>query len=233
MLLRQFYDKESGTFSYLVATDYGGQALIIDPVLEQVNLYEKLINDFGLQLIYAIDTHTHADHVTGTGTLRQKLGCKVVMGKATQTKNVDLLLNEGEKLTVGNLTFTLLHTPGHTADSYCLLGEGCIFTGDTLFIRGTGRTDLASGDVSQAYDSLFNKLLKLPEATLVYPGHDYKVINVSTIGEEKKFNPRLQVQSVKEYAEIMGKLNLGKPNQYDRAMELNPTCGLAEGAQHV
>lgn len=226
MLFRQLLDRESGTFSYLLAQNYQSDALIIDPVLEQMPLYQRLINEYGLRLRYAIDTHFHADHVTATGKLREQFDCQIVMGEATSIHGIDVLLNDGDSIGVDNIRLKAIHTPGHTADSYCFYGHGMIFTGDTLFIRGTGRTDLPTGSVEDAYNSLFKKILTLPNETIVYPGHDYKIMMMSTIGEERRFNPRLKVDSLEAYREIMEKLNLSKPDQFERAIKLNPSCGL-------
>jgi sulfur dioxygenase len=226
MLFRQLFDATSSTYTYLIASDYGREALIIDPVLEQMPLYNRLLAELDLKLVIAIDTHTHADHVTATGTLRQQHPCRVVMGEETQATCVNIKVKDGENLSIDGLTLKAISTPGHTRDSYSYLLNDRVFTGDTLLIRGTGRTDFQEGDAAQQYDSLFNKLLKLPNETWVYPAHDYKGTLVSTIGEEKRFNPRLQVSSKHQYVDIMNQLNLEKPRLIDIAVPANLYCGL-------
>ena len=226
MLFRQFFDKTSSTYTYLLATDYGREALIIDPVLEHASLYTSLIKEFNLELKLSLDTHVHADHVTASGVLAKETGCQIGMGEQSKAGYLDRRLKDGEVISLGGLSLKVLYTPGHTDDSYCFLMSDRVFTGDTLFIRGTGRTDFQHGSSEAAYDSLFNKLLCLPEETLVYPGHDYKGMMVSTIGEEKRFNPRLQVSSAKEYAQLMAGLNLEKPKLIDIAVPVNLKCGI-------
>ncbi|HXF07146.1 MAG TPA: MBL fold metallo-hydrolase [Candidatus Acidoferrales bacterium] len=225
MLFRQLYDLDTGTYTYLLAERPGGEAVIIDPVLEQMNAYLQLLRELDIRLIKAIDTHTHADHVTAMGKLRETTGCVTLMGEQTKAECVSLRVRDGEIIHVGALTLRALYTPGHTDESYSFVMDDRVFTGDTLLIRGTGRTDFQNGDARAQYDSLFNKLLKLPDATLVYPGHDYKGWTVSTIGEEKRHNPRLQVQSVDEYVNIMNNLNLPNPKYMDVAVPANLACG--------
>ena len=201
MIFRQLFDSVSGTYTYLLASRRGGEALIIDPVLEKVDRYLQLIRELDLKLVKAVDTHLHADHITGLGALRDRTHCITVMGEQTKADVVSMRLAEGEKLSIEGLSLDVLYTPGHTDNSYSYLMGDRVFTGDTLLIRGTGRTDFQNGDPRQQYNSIFNKLLKLPESTLVFPAHDYKGETVSTIGEEKAFNPRLQVKSVDEYVD--------------------------------
>ncbi len=228
MIFRQLFDSVSGTYSYLMASRSGGEALIIDPVLEKVDRYLQLVKELDLKLVKAVDTHLHADHITGLGALRDRTHCITVMGEQTKADVVSMRVDEGDKLTIEGLALDVLYTPGHTDDSYSFLMRDRVFTGDTLLIRGTGRTDFQNGNARQQYDSLFNKLLKLPEETLVYPAHDYKGDTVSTIGEEKAFNPRLQVKSIDEYADLMGKLNLPNPKMMDVAVPANMRVGLAQ-----
>lgn len=225
MLFRQLYDLDTGTYTYLLADRPGGEAVIIDPVLEQMNAYLQLLRELDIRLIKAIDTHTHADHVTAMGKLREVTGCVTLMGEQTKAECVSLRVRDGETIHVGALTLRALYTPGHTDESYSFVMDDRVFTGDTLLIRGTGRTDFQNGDARAQYDSLFNKLLKLPEETLVYPGHDYKGWTVSTIGEEKRYNPRLQAQSIDEYVNIMSNLNLPNPKYMDVAVPANLACG--------
>src|SRR5258707_1085209 len=228
MIFRQLFDQTSGTYSYLLASRRGGEALIIDPVLEKVDRYLQLIAELDLKLVKAVDTHLHADHITGLGALRDRTQCITVMGEQSKADVVSMRLAEGEKLTIEGISLDVLYTPGHTDDSYSYLMGDRVFTGDTLLIRGTGRTDFQNGDPQQQYDSIFNKLLRLPESTLVFPAHDYKGDTVSTIGEEKAFNPRLQVKSVDEYVALMNSLKLPNPKMMDVAVPANMKVGLAQ-----
>jgi glyoxylase-like metal-dependent hydrolase (beta-lactamase superfamily II)/rhodanese-related sulfurtransferase len=226
MIFRQLFDSTSGTYTYILASRPGGEALIIDPVLEKVDRYLQLIRELDLKLVKAVDTHLHADHITGLGALRDRTHCITVMGDRSKVDVVSMRLTEGDKLTIEGVALDVLYTPGHTDDSYSYLLQDRVFTGDTLLIRGTGRTDFQNGDPRAQYDSIFNKLLKLPEATLVYPAHDYKGDTVSTIGEEKLFNPRLKVKSMDEYAELMNNLKLPNPKMMDVAVPVNMRVGL-------
>jgi glyoxylase-like metal-dependent hydrolase (beta-lactamase superfamily II)/rhodanese-related sulfurtransferase len=226
MLFRQLYDQASGTYSYLLASRRGGEALILDPVLEKVDRYLQLVRELDLRLVKAVDTHLHADHITGLGALRDKTHCTTVMGEQTKADVVSIRLADGDKLTIEGLALDVLYTPGHTDDSYSFVMPDRVFTGDTLLIRGTGRTDFQNGDPRAQYESIFGRLLKLPEATLVYPAHDYKGDTVSTIGEEKAYNPRLQVKSPEEYVELMNNLKLGNPKMMDVAVPANMKVGL-------
>jgi len=228
MIFRQLFDSVSGTYSYLMASRRGGEALIIDPVLEKVDRYLQLVKELDLKLVKAVDTHIHADHITGIGALRDRTHCITVMGEQARVDVVSMRVAEGDKLTIEGLALDVLYTPGHTDDSYSFLLRDRVFTGDTLLIRGTGRTDFQNGSARAQYESLFNKLLKLPEETLVFPAHDYKGDTVSTIGEEKRYNPRLQVKSVDEYVDLMGKLNLTNPKMMDVAVPANMRQGLAQ-----
>src|ERR1700691_3877303 len=196
MIFRQLFDQASGTYSYLLASRRGGEALILDPVLEKVDRYLQLIRELDLRLVGAVDTHLHSDHVTGLHALRDRTHCITVMREATHADVVSMRVAEGDPVEIEGVRLDVLYTPGHTDDSYSFLLADRVFTGDTLLIRGTGRTDFQNGDPRAQYDSLFNKLLKLPDDTLVFPAHDYKGDTVSTIGEEKQFNPRLKVKSM-------------------------------------
>jgi glyoxylase-like metal-dependent hydrolase (beta-lactamase superfamily II) len=227
MLFRQFYEPTSSTLSYLVARREGGAAVLIDPVREDLEVYLKVLRDQRLQLSMAIDTHVHADHVTALGTLREQTGCLTAMGAQSRAECVSARISDGEVIDVDGLELRALYTPGHTDDSYSFVMSDRVFTGDTLLIGGTGRTDFQNGSAREAYDSLFNRLLRLDDRTLVYPGHDYKGRRVSTIGEERRGNPRLQVRSAEEYAELMAKLDLPRPKQMDLAVPANLRCGLA------
>lgn len=226
MIFRQLFDSASGTYTYLIASRHGGEALIIDPVLEKVDRYLQLVHELDLKLVKAVDTHLHADHITGLGALRDRTHCITVMGEQTKADVVSMRVTEGDRVAIEGVSLDVLYTPGHTDDSYSFLLGGRVFTGDTLLIRGTGRTDFQNGDPRQQYDSIFNKLLKLPDETLVFPAHDYKGDTVSTIGEEKRFNPRLRVRSVDEYVDIMNNLNLPNPKMMDVAVPANIHVGL-------
>jgi sulfur dioxygenase len=228
MIFRQLFDSVSGTYTYLLASRRGGEALIIDPVIEKVDRYLQLVNELDLKLVKAVDTHLHADHVTGLGALRDRTHCITVMGEQTKADVVSMRIAEGDRVQIEGISLNVLYTPGHTDDSYSYLMGDRVFTGDTLLIRGTGRTDFQNGDPRAQYDSIFNKLLKLPEETLVFPAHDYKGETVSTIGEEKAFNPRLQVTSIDEYVDLMKNLKLPNPKMMDMAVPANMRVGLAQ-----
>jgi glyoxylase-like metal-dependent hydrolase (beta-lactamase superfamily II) len=230
MIFRQLYDHESSTYTYLLAERKGGEALLIDPLLNHTDQYVQLIEEMDLKLVLAVDTHIHADHITALGALREQTDCASAMGEMTETECVSVHFREGERLCVDNLHLDILYTPGHTDDSYSFLLPDRVFTGDTLLIRGTGRTDFQNGDPAAQYDSLFHKLLKLPEQTLVYPAHDYKGMSVSSIGEEKRHNPRLQVADKQAYVELMNGLKLENPRLMDIAVPANRVCGLKAAA---
>jgi glyoxylase-like metal-dependent hydrolase (beta-lactamase superfamily II) len=215
MIFKQLFDQSSSTYTYIVASAKGREALIIDPVLENVETYIKLLKEFDLKLVKVIDTHIHADHVTGASKLNKETDCTTIMGEHTPSEAVQIKVKNDEIIKVDNLKVKAIYTPGHTSDSYSFIMGNYLFSGDTLLINGTGRTDFQNGSAKDSYESIFNKLLKLPEETLLYPAHDYKGKKVSTIGNEKKFNPRLQVSSVCEYVDIMNNLNLSKPNLMD------------------
>src|ERR1700748_2499661 len=221
MIFRQLFDSVSSTYSYVLASRRGGEALIIDPVLEKVDRYLQLARELDLRLVKAVDTHLHADHITGLGALRDRTRCITVMGEQSQVDVVSMRIAEGDKLTIEGISLDVLYTPGHTDDSYSFRMAARVFTGDTRLIRGTGRTDFQNGDPRAQYDSLFNKLLKLPDDTMVFPAHDYKGETVSTIAEEKAFNPRLQVKSIDEYVDIMNNLKLSNPKMMDVAGQAN------------
>jgi glyoxylase-like metal-dependent hydrolase (beta-lactamase superfamily II) len=199
-------------------------------VVEKVPQYLKLLDELDLRLVLAVDTHIHADHVTGLGALRESTACATAMGEHSRAECVSLRLREGEDLKLDGLRFEVLYTPGHTDDSYSLRLPDRVFTGDTLLIRGTGRTDFQNGDAGAQYDSLFGKLLRLPESTLVYPAHDYNGMTVSTIGEEKRHNPRLQVAGRAEYVKLMNGLKLANPRLMDVAVPANTACGNRQAA---
>jgi glyoxylase-like metal-dependent hydrolase (beta-lactamase superfamily II)/rhodanese-related sulfurtransferase len=228
MIFRQLFDSTSGTYTYLLASRHGGEALIIDPVLERVDRYLQLVRELDLKLVKAVDTHLHADHVTGLGELRDRTRCVTVMGEHSHADVVSMRVAEGDRVEIEGVRLDVLYTPGHTDDSYSFLLADRVFTGDTLLIRGTGRTDFQNGNPRAQYDSIFNKLMKLPDETLVYPAHDYKGDTVSTIGEEKSFNPRLKVKSIDEYVDLMNNLKLPNPKMMDVAVPANMHVGLRQ-----
>ncbi len=228
MIFRQLFDSTSFSYTYLIAAGRGGEALIIDPVLDRVDRYIQLLDELDLRLVKALDSHLHADHITGLGALRDRTKCITVMGKESGVDVVSMRVADGDRVAIEGLGLDVIHTPGHTADSYCFRMDDRVFTGDTLFIRGTGRTDFGNGDPAQQYHSIFDKLLTLPGETLVYPGHDYKGDTVSTIAEEKAFNPRLQVASVEEYVDIMNNLDLPDPKMMDVAVPANMKVGYSQ-----
>ncbi len=226
MIFRQLFDRVSCTYTYLIAERDTGEAILVDPVISNVPQYLQLIDELELNLILGIDTHIHADHVTGLGALREETLCAIAMGEHAKADCVNYKVRDGEQINVGNICLDVIYTPGHTDDSYCFYVQGRVLTGDTLLIRGTGRTDFQNGDAAAQYDSLFNKLLKLPDDTIVYPAHDYNGMTISTIGEERRYNPRLQVASEQEYVDLMNGLELEDPKLMDIAVPSNLACGL-------
>jgi len=191
MLFHQLFDINSSTYTYLIASAKGREAFIIDPVLENIEQYIKLLNELDLKLVKVIDTHIHADHITAASKLKDATNCTTIMGEHTPSDTVEIKVKNDDIICVDKLKIKVIYTPGHTKDSYSFLMDDCLFSGDTLLINGTGRTDFQGGNSKDSYNSIFNRLLKLPEETLLYPGHDYNGQTVSTIGKEKNFNPRL------------------------------------------
>jgi len=225
MIFKQVFDKKTSTYTYLIASSIGREALIIDPVLDNINEYISLLNELDLKLVKVIDTHIHADHITGASKLKNQTSCTTIMGEQTPANAVDLKVKDEEIIKLDQIEIKALYTPGHTSDSFSFLMNDYLFSGDTLLINGTGRTDFQNGSAKDAYNSIFNKLLKLPEETILCPGHDYNGKKMSTIGNEKKFNPRLQVGSENEYEEIMNNLNLPKPKLMDINVPRNIKLG--------
>ena len=225
MIFKQVFDQKSSTYTYLIASSKGREALIIDPVLENVEDYLELLTELDLKLVKVIDTHIHADHITGASKLKDKTRCATIMGENTPADSVEIKVKDEEIIKLDHLKIKALYTPGHTSDSYSFLMDNYLFSGDTLLINGTGRTDFQNGNSKDAYNSIFNKLLKLPDETFLYPAHDYKGEKVSTIGKEKKQNPRLQVNSVNEYIDIMNNLNLKKPVEIENNVSRNLNLG--------
>jgi len=221
MIFEQLLDSKSSTYTYIISSGKGREALVIDPVIENTDEYIKILESLELRLTKVIDTHIHADHITGLNELNKRTNCTRIMGEKSKSEVIDLMIKDGEKIEIENIKLQAIYTPGHTDCSYSYLMNDRVFTGDTLLINSTGRTDFQSGNSHDAYDSLFNRLLKLPEKTLVYPAHDYNGKKNSTIENEKNNNPRLQVSSKEEYAEIMNNLNLSNPIMMDIAVPAN------------
>ena len=221
MIFNQLFDQKSSTYTYIISSGKGREALIIDPVIEHTDDYIKMLKSLDLKLVKVIDTHIHADHVTGLNELNQRTNCVRIMGENSKSEVIDVKLKDEENVNIENIELKAIYTPGHTDCSYSYVMNDRVFTGDTLLINGTGRTDFQNGSAYDAYESLFGKLLKLPEETLVYPAHDYNGKKNSTIGDEKINNPRLQVSSKEEYAEIMDNLNLANPKMMDIAVPAN------------
>ena len=221
MIFEQLFDDKSSTYTYIVSSGKGREALIIDPVIEKTDEYIKILNRLDLKLVKVIDTHIHADHITGMNELSKRTNCVKIMGEKSKSEVVDIKIKDDEKIKIENIELRSIYTPGHTDCSYSYFMNDRVFTGDTLLINGTGRTDFQNGSSFDAYDSIFNKLLKLPEKTFVYPAHDYNGKKFSTIEKEKNNNPRLQVNSKEEYAEIMNNLNLANPKMMDIAVPAN------------
>ncbi len=221
MIFRQLFDQTSSTYTYLISSGKGREALIIDPVIEHTDEYIKVLKNLDLKLVKVIDTHIHADHITGLNELNKRTSCSRIMGEKSKSEVIDLRIKDNEKIYIESIELKAIYTPGHTDCSYSYLMNDRVFTGDTLLINGTGRTDFQNGSSYDAYDSLFNKLLKLPEKTMVYPAHDYNKKKFSTIENEKNNNPRLQVSSKEQYAEIMDNLNLSNPKMMDVAVPAN------------
>ncbi len=230
MIFRQMFEPVSSTYSYLLAIRRGGEALIIDPVLEKVDRYLQLMRDLDLKLVKAVDTHLHADHITGLGALRDRTHCITVMGEQSTVDVVSMRVADGDLLEIQGLALDVIYTPGHTDDSYSFLFGDRVFTGDTLLIRGTGRTDFQNGDAATLYRSVHEKIFALPDDILVYPGHDYQQRRVSSVGQERARNPRLGGgKTLDEFVAIMGSLNLPRPKKIDVAVPANRECGIIQG----
>lgn len=229
MIFRQLFHAETGTYTYLLGCEKKREAALVDPVIDNIAHYLQLLKELDLKLVVAIDTHVHADHITALGALREQTGCISMMGEPSRAACVSQTFADGDKIVFGEQYLTAMHTPGHTDDSYCFLlqsaHEKWLFSGDTLLIRGTGRTDFQNGNAADQYHSLFGKLLVLPDNTRVYPGHDYKGWTVSSIAEERAYNPRLQVNNEAQYVELMGQLKLASPKWMDVAVPANLACG--------
>ena len=221
MIFNQLFDDKSSTYTYIISSGKGREALIIDPVIEHTKEYIKILKDLELKLVKVIDTHIHADHISGLNELNKQTECTRVMGEESESEVIDLRVKENEKVKIEGVELVTLYTPGHTKCSYSYLMNDRVFTGDTLLINGSGRTDFQGGSAMEQYDSIFNKLLKLPDKTLVYPAHDYNGKKFSTVENERNNNPRLQVSSPDEYIQIMDNLKLANPKMMDIAVPAN------------
>ncbi|XDD45694.1 MBL fold metallo-hydrolase [Leptospira sp. WS39.C2] len=224
--IKPLYDFESGTWTYLVIDNTSNQAVLIDPVLENWERDLQFINSMHLQLVATIETHMHADHITAAGELREKTGCENYAPNLAGATCATKLLKDNDQFQIGKLDFLVLHTPGHTPCSISLVLNGkYVFTGDTLLVRGCGRTDFQGGSAESLYHSITNKLFQLPDETIVFPGHDYKGFVSSSIGEEKKWNPRIANRTLQEFKSIMDNLNLPEPKKIHEAVPANRACG--------
>lgn len=229
MILEQIFEPDTYTYTYLIGDSSSKQAALIDPVDTEIDSYIKRLDELGLTLSYVLDTHTHADHVSANGKLRELTQCITLIGQQAESQCIDKTFKDGDKLKLGELVIEILHTPGHTDDSFSFYidtkNQGYLFTGDTLLINGSGRTDFQNGDAHDQYRSIFEKLLSYPDSTKVYPGHDYNGLTVSTVGNEKANNPRLQVEDEEAYVELMNNLKLPHPKYMDIAVPANQACG--------
>jgi sulfur dioxygenase len=226
MLFRQLFDKETSTYTYLLADQQTQEAILVDPVLEQVERDSKLLTELGLSLRYCLETHIHADHITGTAKLREMTGCLGIVPDKAQASCADRYIKDGEILQLASITIQAIATPGHT-DSHnaYLVNQDRVLTGDALFIRGCGRTDFQGGDAGTLFDSVTQQLFTLPDKTLVYPGHDYRGYTVSTITEEKQFNLRFTGRNRQQFIEFMDHLVLPSPEKMMEAVPANERCG--------
>nr|BFD67690.1 hypothetical protein HAGR004_27120 [Bdellovibrio sp. HAGR004] len=227
IIFHQLFDSESSTYTYLIADAKSKEAALIDPVLETVDRDLKLIEELGLRLMYVLDTHIHADHITGAGEIRRRTGVQTAVSKDAQVGCVDIPLEDGQELFLGDKKIHVLATPGHTNTCMTYVFEGRAFTGDALLIRGCGRTDFQQGSSEKLYESVTGKLFQLPDQTIVYPGHDYRGMTSSTIGTEKMHNPRLNERISKaQFQQIMSDLKLANPRKIHEAVPANMACGM-------
>ena len=232
MIFRQLFDAESSTYTYLLGDPASGQALLVDPVLEQEERDLAVVEECGLRLTHVLETHVHADHITAAGLLRERTGCTVVAGEGGAAC-VDRQVRHGDVVRVGALEVHVLGTPGHTDDSVSYRVEERVFTGDALLIRGTGRTDFQNGSAAQLHDSITRVLFALPDTTRVYPAHDYQGRTVTSIGEEKQHNPRLAGKSREAFIQLMAELHLPPPRKLEQAVPANRACGRTEPLQEL
>jgi glyoxylase-like metal-dependent hydrolase (beta-lactamase superfamily II) len=224
MIVRQLFDAESSSYTYLIGDPTAGVAALIDTVREQVDRELQLLRELGLRLVRVLETHVHADHITGAGLLRERTGARTC-ASAAGAPCVDEQLRDGDVIQLGAIPITVLATPGHTDDSLSFAVPGAVFTGDCLLIRGCGRSDFQNGDAAVLHDSITRVLFSLPDDTVVYPAHDYKGLEISTIGEEKRWNPRLAGKTREQFIELMNNLNLPPPRKLAEAVPANRACG--------
>lgn len=227
-MFKQMFDAESSTLTYLIADDESQEAVLIDPVASHIDDYLLMLKQHHLRLKYALETHVHADHITASGMLRERLAIKTGVSELCGAINADMQLNDGDVLQLGTQQIQVIATPGHTLGSISFLWNERIFTGDALLINGCGRTDFQSGDAGVLFDSVCNKIFSLPDETLIYPAHDYNCRRVSCVAQEKAINPRLAGKTRAEFIEIMANLNLPKPTLIDIAVLANRMCGVPE-----
>lgn len=227
-MFKQMFDTESSTFTYLIADDVTREAVLIDPVVSHIEDYIAMINQYDLQLKYSIETHVHADHITASGMLRERLAIKTGVSELCGAATADMQLNDGDVLVFGSQKIKVLATPGHTAGSVSFLWNDRIFTGDALLINGCGRTDFQGGDAGVLFDSIANKVFSLSDETLIYPAHDYNGRRLSCVGQEKAINPRLAGKTKAEFIVLMNNLNLPQPKLIDIAVPANRMCGVSE-----
>lgn len=234
MTFHQLFEAESSTYTYLLADPDSREAVLIDPVLETVERDLKLINEYNYQLKYVLDTHIHADHITGAGEIRKRTGAKTVVSAQAGVQCADVAISDGETLTFGPYSIKALATPGHTNSCMSYYIDGKVFTGDALLIRGTGRTDFQQGSADKLYESITGKLFKLPANTIVYPGHDYRGQTTSSIEMEKNFNPRIgDGRSKADFVQIMSELKLANPKKIHEAVPANLTCGVTARSERM
>lgn len=232
MIFRQLFESDTSTCTYLLGCEHSRRAVLVDPVLGELPRYLALLDEVNLQLVYTFETHVHADHITASGALRERLGSKSVVHRDAGALCADLLVTHGVPLQSGELEFEVRHTPGHTGGCVSYVMRDRVFTGDALLIGGCGRTDFQHGDAGQLYDSIHQQLFTLPPDTLVYPGHDYQSNTVSTIRQEMAKNPRLgQGKSRAEFIELMISLKLDYPRHIDTALPANQGCGQPRPAE--
>ncbi|MBJ6764097.1 MBL fold metallo-hydrolase [Myxococcaceae bacterium JPH2] len=224
MIFRQLFDAESSTYTYLIGDPVSRQAVLIDPVLEQVDRDLRRVSELGLKLTHVLDTHVHADHVTASGVLRERTGCEVVGGEGG-APCANRHVKHGDTVQVGALSFQVLATPGHTDDSVSYLLGDRVFTGDALLVRSNGRTDFQNGNAGQLHDSITRVLFALPDDTLVFPAHDYQGHTATSIAEEKQHNPRLAGKSREDFIQVMENLRLPNPKKIHLAVPANRECG--------
>jgi glyoxylase-like metal-dependent hydrolase (beta-lactamase superfamily II) len=225
----QLFDSETSTYTYLLGDNTSREAILIDPVFEQVDRDLRLVEELGLKLVWVLDTHVHADHVTGAGEIRKRTGCKTALSEGAGVECADRALRDGDELKLGDKCVRVLATPGHTNSCMSFFYDGMVFTGDALTIRGAGRTDFQQGSPERLFDSINSRLYTLPDNTKVYPGHDYRGQTVSTIGMEKRFNSRISAAHSKaEFVKIMTELNLPMPKKIREAVPANLACGQRE-----